>query len=163
MAVDGQPGRVGLSRVCQDAQFGAALMAALFFLASLWVVSGREARAFDGLWIIDHGRLFLFQVVAYPVVEELAFRGFMQENLLTIPLLRRHIARFTAANIVTSIIFSGLHATMRGSSSAWLVFFPSTIFGFFRDKYNSVRPSIVLHMLFNGGYFWLFGGPSVPQ
>jgi membrane protease YdiL (CAAX protease family) len=36
---------------------------------------------------------------------------------------------------------------------ALAVFFPSLVFGYFRDRCDSVVPAITLHILYNFGYF----------
>jgi membrane protease YdiL (CAAX protease family) len=35
---------------------------------------------------------------------------------------------------------------------AILVFAPSLVYGFFRDRYNNLYPSIVLHSTYNAGF-----------
>jgi membrane protease YdiL (CAAX protease family) len=39
------------------------------------------------------------------------------------------------------------------------VLFPSLIFGYFRDRYTSIYPCMVLHAFYNAGYFGLTGLP----
>jgi membrane protease YdiL (CAAX protease family) len=43
-------------------------------------------------------------------------------------------------------------------TSEMLVFLPSLCFGFVRDRFGSVYPSIALHAFYNHGYFLLVGG-----
>jgi membrane protease YdiL (CAAX protease family) len=40
------------------------------------------------------------------------------------------------------------------------VFLPSLIFGYFRDRYDQLHASIVLHVFYNAGYIWIFA--SIP-
>ena len=96
-------------------------------------------------------------IIVYPIIEELAFRGFIQTSLAKMASLRTSFGSISSANIVTSVIFSAFHLIHHNVIWALLVFIPSVVFGFFRDKYGSVKPSIVLHIIYNGFYYLLFG------
>jgi membrane protease YdiL (CAAX protease family) len=68
-------------------------------------------------------------------------------------------ARFAApgvlANLITSAVFAIAH--LYGHSPPWALatFFPSLVFGLFRDRYNSLSAPIALHVFYNAGYFSL--------
>ena len=97
-------------------------------------------------------------IIVYPIIEELAFRGFIQTSLVKMAYLRTSFVCISIANTVTSIIFSAFHLIHHDVIWAVLIFVPSVVFGFFRDKYDSVKPSIILHIIYNGFYYLLFGG-----
>ncbi len=99
-------------------------------------------------------RLLFFVVIAYPIVEELCFRGFLQEQLLTQNFAKQQYFQITLANVLCSIAFVALHGIYHTWSFALMVFVPSLIFGFFRDRYQSVIPGIMLHCWYNSGTFW---------
>jgi uncharacterized protein len=94
-------------------------------------------------------------ILLYPILEELAFRGWLQETLLTKGFQKQKFG-FSQANLFTSILFVSLHFFNHSLLWATAVFFPSLVFGFFRDRHNSVLPSILLHIYYNAGYFLLF-------
>jgi membrane protease YdiL (CAAX protease family) len=39
------------------------------------------------------------------------------------------------------------------------VFFPSLVFGLFKDRTQRLLAPILLHVFYNAGYFWLFAAP----
>ena len=98
---------------------------------------------------------FLSLVLLYPIVEEIAFRGLVQE-LLRDYVSRRSLGPLTIANLLTSVLFAGLHFIYHAPLWAALVFFPSLVFGFFKDRTNHLLAPIILHVFYNAGYFWLF-------
>jgi len=98
---------------------------------------------------------FLSLVLLYPIVEEIAFRGLVQE-LLRDYVSRRSLGPLTMANLLTSVLFAGLHFIYHAPLWAALVFFPSLVFGFFKDRTNHLLAPIILHVFYNAGYFWLF-------
>jgi membrane protease YdiL (CAAX protease family) len=98
---------------------------------------------------------FLSVVLLYPVVEEIAFRGLVQE-LLRDYVSRQSLGPLTIANLLTSVLFAGLHFIYHAPLWAALVFFPSLVFGFFKDRTRRLLAPIILHVFYNAGYFWLF-------
>jgi len=97
--------------------------------------------------------------LVFPVLEELAFRGFLQSAVYRTKWGPQTRLGLSNANILTSLVFAGMHLLQHAPIWAALTFFPSLIFGFFRDRYDSTTPSIALHIFYNAGYFWLFGPP----
>ena len=98
---------------------------------------------------------FIIPVILYPIVEEVVFRGavleFFQEKISGVLFLN-----LTKANIITSILFTGLHFFYHPPLWASAVFIPSLIFGLLKERYQSLIPPILLHVFFNAGYYWLF-------
>ncbi|MBL1276848.1 MAG: JDVT-CTERM system CAAX-type protease [Ectothiorhodospiraceae bacterium] len=107
-------------------------------------------RIFDQWW-----RLLLFAGL-YPLLEECLFRGLLQPWLLRYQSVQTQFIGFTAANVWTTIFFVGAHFFTHPPLWALLVIIPSLTFGWFRDKYQSVVPAIILHCFYNFGYFVLF-------
>ncbi|MGB0866534.1 MAG: JDVT-CTERM system glutamic-type intramembrane protease MrtJ [Granulosicoccaceae bacterium] len=93
--------------------------------------------------------------VLLPVIEELAFRGAMQGWLLARAVGRRRLLGLSLANWLSSGLFVLFHLV--GQSPAWAlaVLFPSLVFGVFRERHNSVLPGIILHVIYNIGFFVL--------
>jgi len=92
-----------------------------------------------------------------PVLEELCFRGLVQTEL------RRRfeggLGPISIANLLTSVIFVALHWAQNPKAWVGLVIIPSLVYGYFRDRYNTVRSPIAIHLLHNVLYFGLFGLP----
>ena len=103
--------------------------------------------------------LFLYPALLYPVVEELLFRGLIQE------LAHQHLKAWklgpiSHANLLTSLLFTGLHFINHPPAWAAAVFIPSLIFGFFKDRTGRLPAPVMLHVFYNSGYLWLFAAPS---
>ncbi|MFK8079962.1 MAG: JDVT-CTERM system glutamic-type intramembrane protease [Granulosicoccus sp.] len=100
----------------------------------------------------------LWVALLYPVLEEIVFRGGLQTALFSRAVLRRSLMEISLANIVTSVIFAAMHTINQPPLWAALVFFPSLVFGWARDRYLGIQASIVLHIVYNAGFVWLFSG-----
>ena len=59
--------------------------------------------------------------------------------------------------VLTSLLFTALHFINHAPLWAAAVFFPSLVFGFFKDRTGKLAAPIILHVFYNSGYFWLFG------
>jgi membrane protease YdiL (CAAX protease family) len=106
-------------------------------------------------WILREPLHFSLVLFVYPVVEEIVFRGWLQQGLYR--RISYAISGISAANIITSIVFTIFHFINHSPVWAVAVIVPSIVFGYFRDKYESVLPSIVLHVIYNMTYFIPFG------
>jgi membrane protease YdiL (CAAX protease family) len=97
----------------------------------------------DTLWLIG-----IFAVLFGPVMEEIAFRGF-----LFLP-LERGLGPAAAIGI-TSAVFTAPHGGQYGWSWQILVllFLAGAAFGFVRWKTGSLWPAIVMHIAYNGLQF----------
>jgi len=147
--------------VWRDRQFLVALFAGPLFWAawSLIAAPGFESR-FEPWWPLRDPTRFLLPALVYPILEELAFRGLLQEWLYQKPWGARGIwqmrSPISRANWLATLLFALAHLLYHTPSWAAVVIFPSLVFGYFRDRYQSVAPAIVLHVFYNAGYFWLF-------
>jgi len=140
-------------RLLQDWQFGTALLVVPFLL----ILLGQFLPTTTNIgWPLYSPDRFLILVVLYPLFEELAFRGWLQSMLYSYRFGYRQLAGISLANIITSLIFAGLHFIYHPPIWATLVLIPSLLFGYFRDKYQSVKPAIILHIFYNSGYYWVF-------
>ncbi len=102
---------------------------------------------------------FLSLVVLYPVIEEIVFRGLIQ-GLVHDYISRRSLGPVSIANLLTSVLFAGLHFINHAPLWAALVFFPSLVFGFFKDRTQQLTAPIFLHIFYNAGFIWLFTLPD---
>lgn len=137
-----------------DALFHTAVAAALLYWLALYLTTQQPP---DLSWPLREPARFVYPALLYPVVEELVFRGLVQE------LAHRHLKAWslgplTHANILTSLLFTGLHFITHPPLWAAAVLVPSLVFGFFKDRSGGLAAPILLHVFYNSGYFWLFGG-----
>jgi len=144
-----------IQQLTHDKTFGAAMVIAPILLWGL-IYFIPEARSSAISWPMPAVMLILIA----PVIEELAFRGWLQGLLTGTRLGKIMHAGVSGQNMVTSLCFAAFHLV----SHTWLwslaVVAPSLIFGFFRDRYQSVIPAILLHAYFNGLYFIVFTQPA---
>ncbi|MDX1455710.1 MAG: JDVT-CTERM system glutamic-type intramembrane protease [Gammaproteobacteria bacterium] len=92
-------------------------------------------------------------VLVQPVIEELVFRGAMQQWLLKrVP---QQLGFLSWANIITAVVFTLAHFVYHPPLWALAVFVPALLFGYFRDRYDHVWPALLLHTWYNAGFFLL--------
>ena len=113
-----------------------------------------HARA-DGGWLLRDWRAFGLLVLFYPVVEEIAFRGWIQGYLMHGVLADRHWRVLSLPNLITTLLFAAMHLVYHTPYWALLVIAPSLVYGYFRERSGSVMPSIALHAFYNFVYFSL--------
>lgn len=92
-------------------------------------------------------------ILVYPVVEEWLFRGELQ------PWITRKlgwaVGPLSAANLVTSALFTALHLLFHPPVWALAVFLPSLVFGYFRDATGGLAAPMLLHGFYNACFFVL--------
>lgn len=148
---------LGLTRdtnFLRDPLWWAIALAGVIVVACLWVlipdgISAQPPRG-PAQWI----SLILWQ----PVLEELAFRGLLQGQLLKALWARRRLLTVSTANLMTSLAFTGLHFLHHPPLWALGVFAPSLVFGWLRERHRNIWSPMVMHGLFNAEFFltaWL--------
>ena len=134
-----------------DWQLWAAFMAAPLIWSGLYLV-------FNPLitlrWSLDYPWLFLQLVLVIPILEELVFRGLVQEYIYQHTKIRWGL--LSVANLITSLLFTVMHFLFHAPLWAVAVIFPSLVFGYFRERHVSLVTPIILHIFYNLGYFLLF-------
>jgi hypothetical protein len=140
----------------QDPLFLAAVLAGLVTWLVLYFI---QQPAVQWNWPLIRPWQFLLPALLYPVVEEIVFRGLLQE-LIRDYISRQSLGPVTIANLLTSLLFTALHFIYHLPLWAALVFFPSLVFGFFKDRTHRLVAPITLHVFYNAGYFWLFSAPQ---
>ncbi len=141
-------------RFWRDPLFFVAIAAALVYWLGLYLLT-RQAP--DLGWPLREPWRFVYPALLYPLVEELVFRGLIQD------LAHRHLRPWslgplTHANLLTSLLFTALHFFSHPPLWAAAVLAPSLVFGFFKDRSGRLAAPIILHAFYNSGYFWLFAG-----
>ena len=133
-----------------------------FFLISLLVLPG----FYFGLWygarrflsyefqltIPAHlGNLLLFQFLLVSFPEEWFFRGYLQGRFNQV---FGRPKKFLGAPLgwgwfLASLLFALAHFTIRAQPERLLVFFPALVFGWLREKTNSLLAPVLFHFLSN--------------
>lgn len=142
------PGAVARA-LWRDRQFALAVLLPLIAWLVLYLVfEPRGSARAPAFW--------LNQIVLIPLIEELVFRGWLQGRLRRARKCRSAWLGISCANAVVAGVFALAHVFTHPPLWALLVVFPALVFGYFRERHNSVLPAIVLHIYYNGGYFALF-------
>lgn len=144
-----------MKRIWRDWQFLAALVVPLFGMIAVRVVTGWRAP----LPVGPPPRLLLQLlglVLIWPIMEETIFRGALQPYFSEQSWGQWRLARVTVANLFVSLLFAAAHLFSHSPYWSAAVFFPSLVFGYFRDRYNALLPAMVLHVSYNLGYYGLF-------
>lgn len=137
-------------RVLSDSHFWIAVLCGPLVWLVLWWITGQPVPNGIALSVL------LSSVLLYPVIEEYAFRGFLQSWLLEKSIFQQKpFLQVSYANIVTSFLFASFHLFNQPPLWAALVFFPSLVFGYLRERYDAVVPSIVMHAWYNLGFLVL--------
>jgi membrane protease YdiL (CAAX protease family) len=100
---------------------------------------------------------FVRLIVAYPLIEELAFRGVVQGVLLRWTHARALWGGVSLANGITSLLFVAIHFVYHPPLWAVAVLVPSLVFGYFRDRFARVTPAIFLHAFYNLIFYTAMG------
>jgi len=90
-------------------------------------------------------------IVLYPVLEEFVFRGFILQRL-AIWFANRRFGLLSLANLVSSLVFAAAHLIYQPWLWAMLIFFPSLVFGYLKERHNSLISPIVMHSFYNLGF-----------
>ena len=139
----------------RDYQFWAALAAALPFWAWLWLM---RPPLQPWLQLKAYWWPAILIILVYPVVEEIIFRGALQGWLLK--KVTKQLGPVSAANGLTSVLFTLLHGLRWQSGFSLLVIFPSLVFGYFRERSDGLIAPILLHAFYNAG-FYLIISPAI--
>ena len=132
----------------RDKQFYLALLAGLIVLTVIYFFIPINTDIIKtGQW----GLLFSL-ILWQPCGEELLFRGIIQGQLHQLPWGQRSWFHLSAANLFTSLAFVALHLVYHPTLWAVAIFFPSLVFGYFRERYHSLYSAFALHSLYNFGY-----------
>ena len=122
---------------------GSVVTGILFWL---WLPAGYADSIASDPW-----RLVSF-LLLYPLLEEWVFRGILQGELLKRKWGKRRSIGISNANLVTSIVFAGLHFINQPPLWALAVLVPSLVMGHFRERHDSLLTPMLLHPFFNLTY-----------
>ena len=95
----------------------------------------------------------LMLLILFPVIEELFFRGIIQ------PIIHKKFSKtwrsISVANVLTSLLFSVTHLLNHNLFWALSTFFPSLIFGWSKDRYQTQLAPLIIQCYYNAGWFYL--------
>lgn len=125
-------------------------------VAALWVFGWSGVIAVPSVPASWHAAFLL--LVAAPVLEELAFRGALQDICRsTISALRlQDPAPLTRSNLITSIVFAACHLPHQNAMFAACLLLPSLLLGRVREVTGSILPCMLLHAWFNACFMMVF-------
>lgn len=109
----------------------------------------------DLTWVLKYPIDFLLLVMIYPILEEIIFRGLIQDSLNT-RFNSQKIGVLSYANGITSLLFVSLHLIYHPLLWAVLIIFPSLLFGYVKERYQTLLAPILLHVFYNMGYYLLY-------
>ncbi|MFT5331362.1 MAG: membrane protease YdiL (CAAX protease family) [Porticoccaceae bacterium] len=98
--------------------------------------------------------IFFILVLVYPIAEEIAFRGLLQPTLAKY--FSQNWSIFSAANLLTSLVFALTHLINHPPIWALATFIPSLAFGYSSERAKNLGAPITLHCTYNAGYFLFF-------
>jgi membrane protease YdiL (CAAX protease family) len=98
--------------------------------------------------------IFFILVLVYPIAEEIAFRGLLQPTLAKY--FSQNWSIFSAANLLTSLVFALTHLINHPPIWALATFIPSLAFGYSSERVKNLGAPITLHCTYNTGYFLFF-------
>jgi membrane protease YdiL (CAAX protease family) len=135
--------------------YGAALIAAPVVCLTYHLCCTTHALELEALF--DEKQILLWGVIIFPLIEELAFRGVIQEFIAAKTKRLPSLGYLSAANILTSLLFATLHLIYHQAVWILLVFIPSLLFGYFKEQYRRILPSIILHAFYNLNFILFVG------
>ncbi|TCV83409.1 JDVT-CTERM system glutamic-type intramembrane protease MrtJ [Sulfurirhabdus autotrophica] len=151
-AVLADAGLTGYRPFFRDIQFLLALLVGVFVWFEMWFLSSNLLPVF----LVQNSFIFFLSVVLWqPFLEELLFRGVVQGQFRLHNWGKEKRWGITRANLFASLLFVLVHFIYHSPLWAIAVFFPSLVFGYFRDKYGSIYAALALHVFYNAGYFLL--------
>ena len=99
-------------------------------------------------------------LLIFPVLEEIVFRGLIQDYLSNKITDWDSFLGITWANWLTTLLFCATHLVTRSLLVASLVIVPSLLLGALRDRGFSITALAAIHVYWNGGVYLLIGLPS---
>lgn len=134
---------LGLAVLCCLILIPAAILIARSIPGLQWHQTNRSTWAIVGL---------LPQMAVIAVVEELFFRGYIQNRLATGMTWPRPLAR-AGPILVVSVLFAAAHVLVQASWMASMTFLPGLVLGWLYAQTGRLFAPIVFHLMAN--IFWL--------
>ena len=157
----GEAGLTPARRCYLNTRFALAMLAGILvvWVMHVWVQPYPSHVEFNWAQLLS---LIIWQ----PLVEEVLFRGIIQGQFAKREWGKQSWLSISGANAVTSVLFVAMHMINSPPLFALTVLAPSLVFGYFRDRCNSVYPCIVVHSAYNAMVFAgliLNGNMNIPS
>ena len=110
----------------------------------------------EAFWFLNQLEVFFQFTLVSAIVEEIIFRGFLDEILKKSALLKNRVGPLTYRNILISLLFTALHFFWHSPLWALLVIIPSLIFGYSKKRYETIVAPILIHLIYNLCYFAIY-------
>jgi membrane protease YdiL (CAAX protease family) len=143
------------SRNSHELIWGALIGALFLWGAASWYWDLKPSVS----WVIPQWPMFFALCVASPILEEYVFRGFMYEVIdRRWPKVWPADASISInlAMAITTVLFVMAHMIAREPMVGALVLIPSIYLGLLRHRYGSIGVCMLIHALWNIGWFSLF-------
>ncbi|MDA3921094.1 MAG: JDVT-CTERM system glutamic-type intramembrane protease [Salinisphaera sp.] len=125
-------------------------------LPTIWLIAAGTPLVWLPHW--PGSRAVLIGVVMAPALEELVFRGGLQEWLLR---CRHHRpgtrSIISLPNLATSLVFALAHLLHHPPLWAAGIFLPSLVFGALYERRRQLRTPMLVHAAYNAAYLCLLG------
>ncbi len=99
-------------------------------------------------------KLLAIQLFMVAIPEEIFFRGIILEILRE--KIKTGIGKLSIANIITAFLFALAHLFYHPPLWALATFFPGLIFGYFKERTDSLIYPIILHFFYNFSFLTFF-------
>ena len=97
-----------------------------------------------------------WRLAVLALLEEILFRGLLQQNLRRWPLFKCLLGPLSPANVAASLVFVLAHLVAQPPAWALAVFFPSLVFGWIWDRHERILPCATVHFFYNLCFFYRF-------
>lgn len=145
---------------CQAFYRERAFLVALMAGGMFWLILALTVPVSPLSWPQLMSWQFVSLALVQPCIEECLFRGALQGAVKRCTWGQRAWHGCTSANAIVSLLFMVGHWWQHPPLWALAVLLPALLFGWLRDRYDSVYPPMALHTVYNTGYFWLTGLPT---
>lgn len=108
------------------------------------------------LTAIPSAKTLLLVIGVVPLCEEIVFRGLLQNELASYDALRKEILGISWDNLISSSLFTLVHAIYFGAPILLLIQVPALIIGFFYSKHRKLIYPIGLHAWFNANGLYAY-------
>ena len=131
----------------KETLFDKSYLIALLLPCPIWIYFSDS----EGINYLSANEVLML-LILFPVIEELFFRGIIQ------PIIHKKFTKtwrsISTANVLTSLLFSLSHLFNHNLFWALSTFFPSLVFGWSKDRYNTLLAPLMLHCYYNAGWFY---------
>jgi membrane protease YdiL (CAAX protease family) len=110
----------------------------------------------SSLWPVWTVLTIFIVIVLVPIAEEIMFRGLVTGELRKMPLIQDHCGRWgmVVANLVSGVIFAGVHCISAPQDQWPLIVVSMTIMGtmlswFAYDRAHTIWPGVLAHIVYN--------------